>query len=489
MLPLINSNKPLISKFKNFPLGVRAGIWFAFLQYAQQAIIILATPIFTRIMPSEEYGLINVYNTWQSLLSIILTLKLSASIYQLQMVEYKDDKDNLTASLVTISNIILIIASVAFLLFGSFFSIVLTLPSEMLYIMMGDIWSQMIISFWLTRNKFEYKYQICLIVVLSNCFFRTISSIILVYMASNNQAVYKVLGNLIPELIYAVCILILIYRKGKKRFVVKYWYEAIKFNVVIVPSYSSDMLLSSSDRLMINGFCPRSDVALYSLAYSCAHLAQLFYAAINWVYTPYAYRKLEEKNYAELRSTANLITLLMAVLTGLLVAFAPEAIAVFAPSSYYEAIWVIPPAACGIFLTLIYSFFTNTEYFYKKNVFITTATIIGAAANILLNWLLIPVYGYLVASYTTVLGYLIITLLHYFFYNRIKPSFIYDVKTLVLITSALYLFSGVCLVLYRHLVIRYVIICLIILAIFFRRRQIKGIIKSMMRGQSLQPED
>jgi O-antigen/teichoic acid export membrane protein len=216
MLPLINSNKPLISKFKNFPLGVRAGIWFAFLQYAQQAIIILATPIFTRIMPSEEYGLINVYNTWQSLLSIILTLKLSASIYQLQMVEYKDDKDNLTASLVTISNIILIIASVAFLLFGSFFSIVLTLPSEMLYIMMGDIWSQMIISFWLTRNKFEYKYQICLIVVLSNCFFRTISSIILVYMASNNQAVYKVLGNLIPELIYAVCILILIYRKGKK---------------------------------------------------------------------------------------------------------------------------------------------------------------------------------------------------------------------------------------------------------------------------------
>lgn len=478
----------MFQKFKKLPLGVRAGLWFAFLQYAQQAIIIVAIPFFTRLMPTEEYGTVNVYNTWQTILNIILTLKLSASIYQLQMVEYKDDKDNLTSSLVMVSNIIMAIATVIFLVFNRLLSKITTLSSDMLYIMLIDIWTQMIISFWLTRKKFEYKYQICLIVVLSNCLLRTLCSVGFVYFSAENQAFYKVLGNVIPETVIALIILISIFFKGRRKFITKYWIEALKFNIVLLPSYLSDYLLSASDRLMINNFCSKSDVALYSIAYSCAHLAQLFYAAINWVFTPYAFRKLEEQRYYELRSTANIITLMMAVLTGLLVAFAPEAMAIFAPSNYYEAVWVIPPAACGIFLTLIYNFFTNTEYYFKKNVYITIATIAGAAANILMNWMLIPRLGYIVASYTTIAGYVIMTILHYFFYRKNAPVNIYDVKRMLLITVVLYAFSGLCLVLYNHMIIRYSIIAIIILGLIWKRKYILYIlefIKSMSGGSSI----
>ncbi len=474
--------KKISNKINSLPLGVKAGIWFVVLQYVQQAIVIIATPFFTRLMSTDEYGLVNIYNTWQSILNIILTLKLSASIYQLQMVEYKDDRDNLTSSLVTISTMIMAGASLAILLFSNAFSAIMQLPTNMIYIMLADIWAQMVLSFWLTRNKFEYEYKKCLTVVLSNCLLRTLFSIFLVYVSNTNQGYYKVVGNLIPEFVFTVVILFEIYRKGKKKFITSYWSEAIKFNIVIVPSYLSEILLSSSDRLMINTFCPRSDVALYSIAYSCAHLAQLFFAAINWVFTPYAYNCLDQNRFEDLRKTANALTVMMAALTGALVAFAPEAIAIFAPSSYHEAIWVIPPAACGIFLTFIYGFFTNTEYFHKKNVYITMATIIGALSNICLNWIFIPMFGYIAAAYTTVAGYVIMTFVHYVFYKKTiagKEKMIYDIKTLFIITAILYVFSGVCLLLYEHLVIRYLIIFGILFVFYLKRKDLLDLFKMM----------
>lgn len=66
-------------KFNKLPLGIKAGIMFVILQYTQQAIVILSTPVFTRIMPTDEYGLVSIYNTWQGILNILLTLRLSAS--------------------------------------------------------------------------------------------------------------------------------------------------------------------------------------------------------------------------------------------------------------------------------------------------------------------------------------------------------------------------------------------------------------------------
>lgn len=475
----INVTKKLREKLKDMPLGIKAGIWFVVLQYVQQAINIIATLIFTRLLSEDDYGLINLYNTWHSILTVVLTLKLSASIYQLQMVEYKEDRDNLTSSLVTISTIILLGSSFIVCLFSNTISSAISFPSKMLYIMLADIWAQMILSFWLTRNKFEYEYKKCLIVVLLNCFLRTALSIVMVCFATRDFGYYKVLGNLIPELFFAGAILIRIYSKGKKAFITKYWKEAIKFNIVIVPSYLSEILLSSSDRIMIDAFCPRSDVAYYSLAYSCAYMVQLFFTAINWVFTPYAYNCLNENRKDELKKTASLLTILAALVTGLLVAFAPEAITILAPNTYHDAIWVIPPAACGIFLTFIYGFFVNTEYYYKKNVYITVATIIGAVTNIALNWVFIPIYGYIAAAYTTVVGYAVMTFIHFVFYKMTVASGIYSIRMLLVITAILYGFCSICLLLYGYTLIRYFVIIMILLIIMIKRKSLLMIFKAM----------
>lgn len=473
----------ILEKYNHLSLPIKAGIWFTILQYTQEAIVIAATPIFTRIMSESEYGIVNVYNTWQGLLTVFMTLKISAGIYQIQLFEYKKDRENLTSSLVTFSTMLIILFSAIPVLFGGQIEYLLALPLDMIFVMIFDIWAQMVISFWLTRYRFEYIYKKCVIVITLCCFTRTLSSVLFTIYATSNQSFYKVFGNLLPELIIAIGLLFVLLKKGKRWFEKKYWKEAFNFNIILVPSYLSAILLSSSDRLMINYYCTSAEVALYSIAYSCAHLVQLFFSAINWVYTPYAYEQLEKKNYKALRKSANLLTAMMAFLTGILIVFAPEAIKIFAPKSYLTAIWVIPPSACGIFLTFLYGFFVNVEYFKKKNKQITIATVIGAIVNVVLNMLFIPMFGYLVAAYTTVIGYLVMTVVHYYFYRKIIDEPIFNVKLFVIITVALYIFGFVCLALYKYMIIRYVLVVLMGLYAMKKRKIIISSFKEMNKNK------
>lgn len=50
----------------------------------------------------------------------------------------------------------------------------------------------------------------------------------------------------------------------------------------------------------------------------------------------------------------------------LLIAFAPEAIAIFAPTEYYDAIYVIPPVTMSVFFMFSYNFFAVFEFYYEN---------------------------------------------------------------------------------------------------------------------------
>lgn len=61
-----------------------------------------------------------------------------------------------------------------------------------------------------------------------------------------------------------------------------------------------------------------------------------------------------------------------------LIALAPEVVAVFAPSTYGEAIYVIPPLAMSVYFMFMYVLFADFEFYYSKTQWIMTASIAGA---------------------------------------------------------------------------------------------------------------
>ena len=90
---------------------------------------------------------------------------------------------------------------------------------------------------------------------------------------------------------------------------------------------------------------------------------------------------------------------LIAGLNILLIMFAPEAIAIFAPVSYQEAIWTVPSVALSVFFMFLYTFFATFEFYYEKTKYIAGATVGGALLNIGLNYICIKKFGYIAAGY------------------------------------------------------------------------------------------
>ena len=93
---------------------------------------------------------------------------------------------------------------------------------------------------------------------------------------------------------------------------------------------------------------------------------------------------------------------------------------------YWVAKWVIPPVALGTLAQYFYTNYVNVELFYKKTPIIAMSSILAAFVNYVLNLLMIPLFGYIAAAYTTLASYLALMLFHYFAVNRVLKEKVYS---------------------------------------------------------------
>lgn len=148
-------------------------------------------------------------------------------------------------------------------------------------------------------------------------------------------------------------------------------------------------------------------------------------------------------------------------------------IKIFAPPDYYEAKYVVPPITTSVFFIFAYNIFSCVEFYYGKTKHIMLISCVGALVNIGLNMLLIPVYGYYLAGYTTLFSYVIFAFGHLGIswklakannlgkiYNIPEISFLFALSLIIMV-------GYVCL--YECVLLRYLTLVVVILLIIKRR--------------------
>ena len=104
------------------------------------------------------------------------------------------------------------------------------------------------------------------------------------------------------------------------------------------------------------------------------------------------------------------------------------------------------------------------------------ASAVSAALNILLNYLCIPVFGYVAAGYTTLICYMVYALAHYLIMRRAcreccGGEMPYRTGTLLLITAVFLAVGFLFTLTYTNNLLRWSLILLIaVLGIIFRNR-------------------
>ena len=109
--------KELKKSYNNMPVQVKASFWFLICSFMQKGISTIATPIFTRLLTTAEYGQYNVFNSWLGIVTIFVSLNLSAGVYSQGLIKYENDRNIFSSSLQGLSTVLTIIWTVISLLF------------------------------------------------------------------------------------------------------------------------------------------------------------------------------------------------------------------------------------------------------------------------------------------------------------------------------------------------------------------------------------
>lgn len=398
--------KSVLNRYKSFPIQVKASLWFLICSFLQKGISTVTTPIFTRIMNTTEYGQYNVFNSWLSIASIFVSLSLTGGVYAQGLVKFEKDRNVFTSSLQGLTLLLVAVWMVIYFIFHDFWNQLFTLSSVQMIAMLVIIWTTAVFSFWSTEQRVNYKYKALVAITLVVSLAKPIVGIFCVSV-TNDKVSARILGIALVELIGYAWLFFIQVKRGEVLFSKKYWVYALSFNLPLVPHYLSQTVLNSADRIMIRDLVGPSDAGIYSLAYSISLLMLLFNTALMQTINPWIYRKIKDKSIKDISSVAYSTLMALACLNLLLIVLAPEVVAIFAPPTYYDAIYVIPPVAMSGYFMYMYDLFAKFAFYYEKTKFVMIASVTGAILNIILNFIFIRLFGYRAAGYTTLACYMI----------------------------------------------------------------------------------
>ena len=466
------------SKYVNLQAPVKASLWFLVCGFLQKGISMLTTPIFTRIMTDVEYGRYSIYNSWFEIVQIIVSLNLAAGVYTRGLVKNEKDQDRFSSSMLGLSTTCILVWTVIYFLFHNAINDFLGLSTLLMTAMLLDIWAHAAYQFWSNRERVNYRYKRLVCLTAAYVVLRPLFGVICVLNVNEqHQAEARIISTVLVNLVLFSALYFSVVGKGRQFFNKDYWIYGLKFNIPLVPHYLSQVLLNQSDRIMINRICGSSEAAYYSVAYTIAVVLQILNNSISSTMNPWIYKSLKNKEYEKIGKISYYVLALIAVMNLAVIVCAPELMKIMAPGSYQTAIWVIPPVTVSVYFSFLYNLFATFEYYFEKTHYVAIASICSAVINIVLNAIFIPIYGFVAAGYTTLLCYILYAVTHYSFMKKTTENYlgnakIYDVKIIVALGGCLLLMATLSLILYKTVVIRYGILCLLVVFVLWKRKEL-----------------
>lgn len=476
--------KSVMNKYRALPIRVKASIWFLICSFLQKGISIITTPIFTRLLSTAQYGQFNVFNSWLGIITIFVSLNLCYGVYTQGLIKYDKNRSEYSSTLQGLTLLLVIVWTCVYLLFREFWNGLFTLTTTQMLSLLLMVWTSSIFNFWAAEQRVVLRYKALVVVTLFVSLAKPIVGIVLVINATD-KVTARVVGLALVEIICYTGLFVVQMIRGKKFYSKKFWLHALLFNLPLVPHYLSQVVLGNADRIMIAKMVSAQSAGIYSLAYSLSQVMTLFNTAISQTMSPWIYQKIKDKKTSEIANVAYGALGLIVVTNLILMLFAPEIVKIFAPHSYFNARWIIPPVAMSVFFIFCYDLFAKFEFYYEKTTLVMLASLVGAVLNILLNLWLLPIFGYYVAGYVTLICYMLYAVCHYLFMQRIcKANGIdqpYSTRTLLLISLVFILAGTVILATYLSTFSRYVLIFLSISVIWFKRKSIFELIEKIMQ--------
>lgn len=460
--------KKIIKKYKIMTKPVKAVFWFSLSNFLVKGMAFFTIPIYSRILSPNEYGILNIYSSYEQIILILSTFELSLGAFQRGIVEFKNDNNTFKFAILILSNFITIIIFLLIIIFRFYLNFLEDIPFIIIMLLFIYALLQPAFSCWIILKRSEYEYKKVIIITTIYAFITSSLSIYAVIMISKTAYTKAGMVLLISILYFFYFYLNSINIKIKIGKIFKYIIYSINFQLPLVLHALSYLVLSQSDRIMIGLFINNTSVALYSVAYNLGSIINVIQVSINQVFTPWRYQKMKDKQYSEIRENSTMLLLIVSGFLLIFISVSPEIMKLLFTNVYYESIWCIPPIALGIYFLFLYTMFSDIEAYFNETKFIMYVSFFCGFLNIVLNYFGIKYYGYIACAYTTLICYVVYAIGHYLYMIKIIKKHIgniniFDMKIIIFITTAVCIFTIIICILYDYVFYRLIILTMLIL--------------------------
>lgn len=469
------------------PKAAKAALWFTVCNFFNAGINFITAPIFTRLLPPEEYGILTLYITYEQIIIILATWEIQMGAFQRGLFKYENNWNQYSRSTLTLINLL---TTVLFLIIAVFFRPINSftkISALSFFLLFLYLLTRPAYSCWVTRRRTLYDYKKVVGISMLFSIISVVAPIITILYFGATAAVKFNTSLIVSTLLFSGFYIFTISRPDAKlrwKEVKPQWVFMLGYEAPLVLHSLSYLVLGQADRIMIGKMVGEREAAFYGVAYTLASAVTILQNSLNQALLPWRYSKLKEKNYSIIGSTTNVLLLLIggAILTVVLVM--PEVLRLFFTQDYYEAVWCIPPVSVSVFFMFLYSSFVSVESYYEKTKYIMFVSITCGIINVILNYLLIPVFGYIVCGYTTLFSYILFALFHYTCMKvvckkEIPGINIFSQTTILLISVGVVVCSILITILYPYWIARYSLFLIMILVAIRYRKKIKGILDSI----------
>ncbi len=404
------------------------GKWYVLSSIFTKGIGIILLRIYTDYLTPSEYGILESLKTVSALLPIFISLYLDAAFVRFYH-DYKSDKDVLKQLFSSIYWFVL--------LFGTLVVLIALITSK----------------FWMSDLLEVPVYPYALLSFIAPLFMQ-IGQLGIVFLRQSLQAkkttiieVTSVLINIsivLPLLIIfdlgvlaklwanlVIALLLFSYytyyfiRIGLLRitFNKKLLITCLAYSLPLMPNIAAGWIANLSDRLIIAKYIDTAAVGLYSVGYTLAMLLYILQNSITQVVVPISMSGLirdKDNTEKKIARVSLYLWAFMLLANFMLFLFSKEILYVLSNKDYAEAYMVIPIVGFMYVLSAQYRLFSSVISFKKKTVYISFAAIFQALVNLGLNFIFIPMYGYIAAAITSVVSMLVYSFLILFFSQRLN---------------------------------------------------------------------
>ena len=379
---------------------------FTLSSFGSKILVFFLVPLYTNILSTQQYGVVDTVTTMTNLLVPVLTLLISEAVLRFALDDSKNKHQVLSAGvlLILVSSAVMLCAKPLMGLAGGQWTF------------LGDYWLWIVGVYFLnglnhclsnyTRGLDQTRlfavsgilYTVVLIT--ANIFFLVVLKLqaegyLLAIMTADVVCIFhKILwGRFGKQLTKLSC------SKDLLR-------EMLRYSIPMIPTTIAWWVMQLSDKYVIIGFCGVAASGVYSIAYKIPSIMSVLTTVFTQAWQISAIKSHGDGDNEEFVSNVyGYVTVFIIAISSVLILLSKHLGYVLFAGEYFVAWQYVPVLIVAYMFSGLSGVLASVYASFKKTGMLFVSTSVGAVLNISLNIALIPRYGVTAAAYTTLVAF------------------------------------------------------------------------------------